>query len=167
MTKQEPTTEVQSLILNKSKFETEQEARDWAKDHDFKTDKLDETDDSWRFRQFDPDRCMSGTFRTIELDDDVSAVICRPKVQTGVGSFRRKMRARKSWRNKSLIRKLNTVLEKHSPSRAGNSEEGRPLPKNAIVIDAEELAEVRRQFLVGQKSLEIINSKIKKWLSQK
>lgn len=77
-------TEVQTVIMAKSMFPTMSEAKKWCADHDFRTDKVDETEDSFRFRQFDPGRCQEGSFRTIEIMKGVKAVICRP--EKGVGS---------------------------------------------------------------------------------
>lgn len=72
-------TVVQTLILSKERFETREEALNWARDNDFKTDKLDETEDSWRIRQLDPSVCREETFRTIPLTEGVQAVICQPE----------------------------------------------------------------------------------------
>jgi hypothetical protein len=76
-TKADSTT-VQSLIFDKKKFTVEQ-AKKWAKDHDFRNDKVDETPDSIRLRQKDPADFIEGSFRTIELTDGVKAVIGRLK----------------------------------------------------------------------------------------
>ncbi|KKM79449.1 hypothetical protein LCGC14_1349820 [marine sediment metagenome] len=78
-TPKQETTEVQTLILNKEEFPTRADAVKWARDHDFRSDKVDETEESWRLRQFAPGRCQDGSFRTIELTDGVQSVICRPK----------------------------------------------------------------------------------------
>jgi phage head maturation protease len=71
-------TEVQSLIFSKERF-TKAEAVKWAKDHDFKANSVDETEDSWRLRQADPDEFEDGSFRTIELTDGIKAVIGKRK----------------------------------------------------------------------------------------
>jgi hypothetical protein len=47
--------EIQTLIFPKDKWNSLAEVKRWAKDHDFSTDKVDETDTSWRLRQQDPD----------------------------------------------------------------------------------------------------------------
>lgn len=62
--KGETTTTVQTLIFPKGSF-TEAEAIAWAKGHDFKADKVDETEDSFRLRQRDPGDFEEGSFRTI------------------------------------------------------------------------------------------------------
>jgi len=72
-------TEVQTLILSKKVFKTKEEAVKWVKDHDFKAGKIDETDETFRFRQFMPDKCKGGSFRTIRITRGVKAVICRLK----------------------------------------------------------------------------------------
>jgi hypothetical protein len=70
-------TIVQSVILNKERFETRADADRWIKEHDFEAEHRgkgpDETENSWRYRQRDP-----GDFsrlRTIRLDEGVQAVI--------------------------------------------------------------------------------------------
>jgi HK97 family phage prohead protease len=69
-------TEVQTLIFSKEKF-GENEATKWATDHNFVVEKLDETDSSYRVRQFDPEKCAEGSERTIQLEEGVKAVVCR------------------------------------------------------------------------------------------
>ncbi len=76
-------TEVQTLILDKKTFETLKEATKWVRDHDFKAEKVDETENSWRFRQFAPGLCQENSFRTIDITDGVNAVICRPEKSGG------------------------------------------------------------------------------------
>lgn len=77
--KQETTTTVQTLIFSKEKF-SRQQAIDWAKEHDYRADKVDETENSFRLRQREPDDFQEGSFRTIELTEGVSAVIGRLKM---------------------------------------------------------------------------------------
>lgn len=72
-------TKVQTLILLKRIFDTLTDARKWIKDHGFKDDKVDTTDGTWRFRQFPPGQCKSGTYRTISMTKGVQAGICVPK----------------------------------------------------------------------------------------
>lgn len=55
--------EVQTIIFSKDSW-TLGQAREWLREHDFKTD-VDETDTSYRFRQFDPDQCRAGSFLTL------------------------------------------------------------------------------------------------------
>ena len=73
-------TEVQTLIFDKAVF-TEEQARAWAKDHDFKVSKVDETQDSFRIRQQQPGRFQANSFRTIEFMgvNGILAVIGRRK----------------------------------------------------------------------------------------
>lgn len=71
-------TKVQTLICSKKRFEGANDAKKWANDHDFRSDKVDETEDSWRLRQMEPSMCREDSFRTINLDDGVDAVVCRP-----------------------------------------------------------------------------------------
>lgn len=76
-------TEIQTVILSKSRFKTLADAKKWIKDHNFKVShkgkQPDETSTSFRFRQRDPGDFQRGSFRTITLDRGVSAVIGRPK----------------------------------------------------------------------------------------
>lgn len=76
---QKADTKVQSVICSKEVFSSAKEAAKWVKSHGFRTDKVDETTTSYRFRQMDPGSCQEGSFRTIKLTDGVSAVICKPK----------------------------------------------------------------------------------------
>ena len=68
---------VQSLIFDKERFGTKAKAQQWAKDNDFKFGKVDETEDSWRLRQFPPGECRTG-FRTIDITDGVKGALCLP-----------------------------------------------------------------------------------------
>lgn len=74
------TTTIQTLIFDKKKFDAESASK-WASEHDFKSEKKDETENSIRIRQRDPGEFKPGSFRTISLRDGVKAVIGRPKEQ--------------------------------------------------------------------------------------
>ncbi|MFQ5765680.1 MAG: hypothetical protein ACE5GT_12195 [Rhodospirillales bacterium] len=50
------------MIFPKRHWDSAADAREWLKDHDFRSDKLDETETSFRFRQRDP-----GDFERIRL----------------------------------------------------------------------------------------------------
>lgn len=82
-------TEVQTVILSKEKFKNAEAAKKWLRAHDFKSE-LDETEDSYRARQKDPGDFTQGSFRTISVEDGVSAVVGHKKgdakglVRTGV-----------------------------------------------------------------------------------
>jgi len=71
-------TVIQSLIFDKELF-TAETAKKWALDHDFKADLVDDTGESIRLRQKDPNEFLEDSFRTIELTDGVKAVIGRLK----------------------------------------------------------------------------------------
>ncbi len=68
---------IQTFIFKKSDW-TPEEARKWLSDHDARSDKMDETDESYRFRQFPPDQCADGSFETLKEDfpSGLSAVAC-------------------------------------------------------------------------------------------
>ena len=68
---------IQSVLVSKN-YADLQTAIAWCKKHGFKADKVDVTEDYFRFRQFSPRMCERGSFRTIELEDgNVKAVVCR------------------------------------------------------------------------------------------
>lgn len=73
------TKPVQTVIVSKEKYPERADASKWVRDHDFRADKVDETEESYRYRQFDPGECTEGSERTIELTDGVKAVICAKK----------------------------------------------------------------------------------------
>ena len=70
-------TQVQSVILSKNFF-NQREAKSWISRNDFRISKVDETVNSWRFRQQPPDWFEKRTFRTIRLRPGVTAVIGCP-----------------------------------------------------------------------------------------
>ena len=78
---EEKQTEIQTIILSKEIFPTLEMAQAWAIENDFKTEKVDETETSWRFRQFEPTMCIVDSFATIELTTGVSATVCEPLTQ--------------------------------------------------------------------------------------
>ena len=80
-------TKVQTLILSKKSFKTVGEAKKWVIEHDYHAAKVDETEDSFRFRQMEPSMCQENSFRTIELASGVSAVICKP-TEKGTCAFK-------------------------------------------------------------------------------
>lgn len=71
-------TRVQSLILSRVFFDRIG-AFNWAAEHDFRSGKVDTTENSYRFRQEDPSRFVEGDFRTITLAPGVKAVIGCPR----------------------------------------------------------------------------------------
>lgn len=73
-------TDVQTLIFSKSDFNKD-EAIAWAKDHKFIADKIDETSDSLRLRQKDPNDFEPDSFRTIDITKGVQAVVGKPKAK--------------------------------------------------------------------------------------
>lgn len=71
------TWEIQSVIISKDKF-TKAQAKAWIKANDkFVDNGVDETGDSYRFRQSDPQ--WFETFRTISLTDGVTAALGKIK----------------------------------------------------------------------------------------
>jgi hypothetical protein len=78
---------IQTLIFEKTKFESVKDVKKWITDHGFKvlSDKkekedidkagIDETETSFRVRQLDPEDFKEGTLRTIQITDGVKAVV--------------------------------------------------------------------------------------------
>jgi ClpP class serine protease len=69
---------VQSLIFSK-KVHSRQSAISWAKRNNFRSDKVDETETSYRLRQKDPKLFKDESFRTKRLDKGVSSVMGKLK----------------------------------------------------------------------------------------
>jgi hypothetical protein len=65
---------VQTLIFDKASFSAEDAVR-WARNHDFRADKVDTAENSVRLRQKDPGRFKEGTLRTIDITDGIKAVV--------------------------------------------------------------------------------------------
>jgi len=70
-----PVSRVQSVVVAKKKFDSLEAARKWCNDNNFKSSKVDTTEESYRFRQFDPDECK-GKFRQKELTRGITVVLC-------------------------------------------------------------------------------------------
>lgn len=74
-------TTIQSLILSKDRFESLEDARSWAEGHEFRVEKADETENSFRFRQkapadFDPNGFGEDSqFRIVRITEGVSATV--------------------------------------------------------------------------------------------
>lgn len=71
-------TKIQSVIVDKSYFDR-RDAIGWIKRHGFKNQKLDETTNTFRFRQDEPNRFEADDFRVIRLRPGVEAVIGCPR----------------------------------------------------------------------------------------
>jgi hypothetical protein len=70
-------TKVQSIIFKKE-FTSLKQARKWLKDHNFKDYGVDEKENTYRFRQIDPDELRKNgytLFRTKKLDETISLII--------------------------------------------------------------------------------------------
>lgn len=73
-------TEVQTIIFMKTSW-TADRAKTWLKDHNFSSDKMDETGGSFRFRQFDPSLCAANSYKTLteNMPRGVRMVVCKKK----------------------------------------------------------------------------------------
>jgi hypothetical protein len=72
-------TKVQAVILSKSRFQSKDKSLSWVKSHDFRADKVDETGDSYHFRQREPEEFKTNSFRTIDVTEGVKAVVGKIK----------------------------------------------------------------------------------------
>jgi len=72
-------TKIQTLILSKDKFKSTEAAKKWIEENDFVFHKVDETEDSYRFRQVEPSEFIDSSFRTINIANGVKAVIGKLK----------------------------------------------------------------------------------------
>jgi hypothetical protein len=73
----EKSTTLQTVIVSKENFSKSQ-AIALAKRNDWGS-APDETNESYRFRQHEPDACKDGSLRTITLKEGVKAVVCKLK----------------------------------------------------------------------------------------
>jgi hypothetical protein len=71
-------TEIQSLILD-NRFFDRRDALGWVRRHGFQAHKIDETSESFRFRQIEPSHFGPKSFRTIILRPGVKAVVGCPR----------------------------------------------------------------------------------------
>jgi HK97 family phage major capsid protein/HK97 family phage prohead protease len=76
--------EIQTVVFNRSKSPaatnggngwTASLASDWLKAHDLKAPKVEETPNSLRFRQFSPDRCQLGSYRSLTQNMPVGIIM--------------------------------------------------------------------------------------------
>ena len=107
--------DVQSFIFSKEKF-TLPQAKSWLKDHGHKTS-VDETEDSYRFRQKEPG--SMDKFRTIEIDTGIKAVV-----------------------GKSVEKEMPTRSQVHVDSPIGSRKEKITLKsKNGTIIEIDDMEE--------------------------
>jgi len=155
-------TEIQTIILSKEKFPAIADAEKWAEDNGFRHDKVDETESSWRFRQFEPGMCQEDSFRTIELTEGVSAAICKPEKGKTCGGVKcyevEKIGPVMSQKNKEIIAEavkqmsqsiavLERLLTATEPSeRSGGNSRGAGDQKSK---DGEGLIEIPEETLKG------------------
>lgn len=147
---QESTT-VQTLIFSKDKF-SQEEATSWASDHDFRADKVDETEDSFRLRQRDPSDFKENSFRTIELSSGVKAVI--GKLKESLEDSKKKMEESKMEiqtqdSNAVLADAVKQLAEQIAQLKAGKVAE-MPMPK-----DEDELKMVCKKMMGEESAKEI------------
>jgi len=69
---------IQSILFDKEKW-TLEKAKKWLKEHNYRNDKTDETDEYYRFRQRDPNDFVEDSFRTIDWGKGIKAIMGKLK----------------------------------------------------------------------------------------
>jgi len=121
---QAPSAKTQTFILSKERFDTIEKARQWMTDNDQPIDKVDETETSFRFRQFDPEKCTIGSFRIINISDGVQAGICRQEESEGSSEHQNKEAGHAPTSELGFdvmqsFEKINELGRKWTPEEAG------------------------------------------------
>ena len=73
-----PRKDVQSVLFEIKRWTVEQ-AKTWLQDHEYKSSKVDTTEEHHRFRQFEPGLCAEGSYATITFGKGIKAIICKKK----------------------------------------------------------------------------------------
>ena len=55
-------SKVQSVLMRLKKYPSIKDARKWLKKNKYKYDKVDASDEYWRFRQIDPKKFKKGSY---------------------------------------------------------------------------------------------------------
>lgn len=71
-------TKVQTLLLSKDRFKSEEDAKGWAHSQGFKFGSVDSKPNTWRLRQEEPSEFKKDSFRTITMTTGVKATIGCP-----------------------------------------------------------------------------------------
>ena len=119
----EKAQEVQTVVFSKEDGDwTEGKAKKWLDDHDFKNDKVDETDATWRFRQFSPSDCQEGSFQSLteNVPAGVTLVSCEKSKAAEASTVKYK-----SWpsvvRNiDKRLRQIEFIVSTDTRDRAGD-----------------------------------------------
>lgn len=74
LVKDRPPMVLQTVILSKERYKTKQQAISRIKDLGFKVGDIEETEDSWRFRQRNPKDFRPGNFRTKQIAPGVTLI---------------------------------------------------------------------------------------------
>ncbi len=125
-------SEVQTVIFSKTRFKTAESAKSWARGHDFRADKVDETSVSFRLRQVEPGTC--DRIRTDDKDivPGVKLVFCIKSVKLSQEGDVEK--------NEEKVIKLTTDLEAEKKAKDEAVEEGKK--KDVKIVKLEMKAEL-------------------------
>lgn len=153
--------EVQTLILSKDRFSTEDQAIKWVRDHDFRADKIDATENSFRFRQFNPGLCKDDTQRTIEITKGVQGVVCAKK--------KAKIKTKTDDKDFIIIEVEESQGGEPKTSKRTREEvrgQGQSSESN-VVVELSQVQELREATLKAYRHNELVLSLTKRILAQK
>lgn len=165
---------VQSLLFDKDKFTTDK-ARMWAKEHGFRTDKVDITENKVRLRQKMPSQFKD--FRTISFSNGIKAVVAGNMKSKFVGSvvlkgFSKFSNDVKSEMDLKIPLEVELLIIKEGANRDGyirkdDLEESLELWSKPVIIDFHDMEDMknpsqhkisdRKGFLGDKPQLKLIN----------
>jgi len=150
---------LQTLIFDKNKFSSKDDAINWATNHGFKHDSIRETGSSYRLRQVSKNDFIPNTYRTKNMSDGVTAVYGKLKVNNKK-SF--------NYEDEMKIKTDNIIIKKNGVTEITNNSEDQgifkafiPLVKkngSYIIKKSEGEGMPENYFLVGEAS----NTKVDK-----
>lgn len=81
--------EIQTILFDKEYF-TKRTANTWIKKHNYKNNKIDETEDYFRIRQKSPSNFEKHSYRTIEFKPGIKAIVACPKKKVNMATRKRR-----------------------------------------------------------------------------
>jgi HK97 family phage prohead protease len=124
-------SKVQTVIFSKRQW-TKEKAASWLGGHKFKSSKVDETENTYRFRQFDPEKCKAGSFVSLtqNMPAGVTMVACDTDSATATNE---------EWLAAVAELELESLADPGSNSKDNSSDEGEETSLPSLV---EKLADV-------------------------
>ncbi len=165
--------EVQALIFSDANF-TEESAIAWARDNDFLFDKIEETEDSWKLKQKDPNEFEPDSFRTIDITEGVKAVAGKVKDATDNAGDNYQQESLTMLRTisegiKGLTEVCGNMMKKMEEPKKPEDEKPEPKPEDEKPKPEDEEAKaisarvekLEKSFDKVVKALEVLAGKIK------